>query len=96
MEITLDNPDAAIIRDVDYPAFGLTRKLSNTGSEIRFAVVDLMGVIQSGASDSTLATLTVEGLSKGSTDFHINVVQMDDDSGNLIVPQIVTGTLTIC
>jgi hypothetical protein len=96
IEVSLDNPATARIAGVDFPEFGLTRNVSNTGSAIQFAAADLMGVIQSNASDATIATLKVETISEGSTNFHVEAFKLDDDKGDSIQLQVVTGSLTIC
>lgn len=96
VEVSLDNPANARITGVEFPIFGLTRDVSNTGSAIQFAAADLMGVIQSNASDATIATLKVETISEGSTNFHVEAFKLDDDKGDSIQLQVVTGSLTIC
>jgi hypothetical protein len=55
-----------------------------------------MEIVQSGSSDATVATLKVETMGEGSTGFQVNVLKMEDDNGDPMHPQAVTGSLTIC
>lgn len=57
--------------------------------------MDLAGIVEAGAVDATLATLTVYGDKRGSTDVLISVIGLDDEDGNSISPDVLTGTVSV-
>ena len=56
---------------------------------------DLNSLIQSGAVNSTLSTLTMQMLKTGSTDILISVTVLDDDGGSPIGAAVLTSTLSV-
>ena len=85
-----------MIEQVDFPDFGMTREVSNTGKIVRFGAADIHRIAESGDTEVLIATVTIKGTSSGVTGFDINALQIDDDSGDPIIPKISTGTLTVC
>ena len=61
--------------------------------ELRFAGVDLSRIYQPGSVDLVLATVLLKGTGEGSAEIAVNVLRMDDDSGDLITPTVVAGTI---
>lgn len=93
--LTIANPNVAKFVGADLPAFGLVSKQLISDSEIRLGVVDLMGLVQEGATNVTLGTLTLKGLKKGSTDVHISVVRLEDEGGYPIDADVVSGNVSV-
>ena len=94
MEFSLADVGIGSIVSVEFPEYGLTYDAVNDGSQVRFAAADLFQLFEAGATDSTLAFVNIQGLSKGSTMLQLGVVQMDDDNGDPITPQVFDGTFT--
>lgn len=96
IEINLDPPGVALIDSIEFPSLGLTRIVANDGGKARFAGVDLSRMYQPGSTDLVLATALLKGIGEGSAEIAVNVLRMDDDSGNLITPTVVAGTIAVC
>ena len=93
--VTLSNPGVASIVGAELAAFGLTSVDRISAAEVRYRAVDLAGIVEAGAVYATLATLTVYGDKRGSTDVLINVIRLDDEDGNSIGPDVLTGTVSV-
>ena len=93
--VTLSNPGVASIEAVDLPDFGLTSIVQNSSSEVVIWAADLNSLIQSGAVNPTLSTLTMQTLKTGSTDILISVAVLDDDGGSAIGAAVLTSTLSV-
>ncbi|MFQ5874597.1 MAG: PKD domain-containing protein, partial [Dehalococcoidia bacterium] len=95
LDITLSDGSVAQIIGVDFTnEFSLSQN-GVSGSQVRFSASDVEDRVRSGATDITLAILNVEGLVEGSTDVRPEVIEMDDDDGNPIGPQVLGGTLAV-
>ena len=94
MEFSLVDVSVGSIVSVEFPEYGLTYDAVTDGSQVRFAAADLFQLFEAGATDFTLALVNIQGLSEGSTALRLCVVQMDDDNGNPITPQVFDGTFT--
>ena len=93
--VSLSNANVASIVSAEFPGFGLTQYTQISDIQVRLKAVDFAGVIESGATNVTLATLTLQALKKGSTDIQISVNIMDDDSGYPITVTPVDGTFSV-
>lgn len=94
MEFSLTDVSVGSIVSVEFPEYGLTYEAVTDGSQVRFAAADLFQLFEAGATDFTLALVNIQGVSEGSTTLQLGVVQMDDDNGDPITPQVVNGTFT--
>ena len=95
IEVSLSNPAIARIVSVDFPEFGLTSQLQFSDSSVRISAADLFREIEVGAIDSVLAVIQIESFAQGSTSVELSIIQMDDDAGDIMEPQIVPGTVNI-
>ena len=93
--VTLGNGNVASITDVSIPGFGLVSYDLVSGKEVRLKVADLQGLIESGAANVTLATLSIQGLKKGGSDIQIQVVRIDDDEGYSMDVEVLSGSLNV-
>ena len=92
---TLTDPRVASKVGAELPGFGLTSVEQTSASEVRFRAVDIAGIVEAGAVDATLATLTMHGDKNGSTDVLIEVIRLDDEDGNPISPDVFPGTVRV-
>ena len=95
IEVSLSNPAIARIASVDFPEFGLTSQLKFSDSSVRISAADIFRKIEAGAIDSVLAVIQLESFAQGSTSVELSIIQMDDDTGDIMEPQIVAGTVNI-
>ncbi len=96
--IRIGTADANIATPVLFtaPNFGLTDlDATSTPGTIRLAAVDLNELIQAGAVDVVLGTVTFQGISDGITAIGLTVEQMDDDNGFPVLTSGSTGLLTV-
>ena len=91
----LSDGSVASITNAEFPGYGLTQYNQVSNSEAYLTAADLNGVIQGGASNVTLATLTLDALGGGTTDIQIIVVRLDDDEGNHVQVQTISGILRV-
>lgn len=94
-EISVDDSNVARITDVDFPEFGLVAEAQSDGSRIRIAAADLFKLVEDGAANANLATISVEGLGLGASGLRISVLGMDDDAGMPLTPEAVAGAITV-
>lgn len=76
------------------PDFGLTQATS-TADSITMGVVDLNSVVEIGAVDAVLGTVTFLGRSEGITPIVIEVLKMSDEDGSPILTSTDVGLLTV-
>ena len=95
IEVSLSDPTVARIASVDFPEFGLTTVLPSSDSSVRFAAADLFRKIEAGGIDSVLGTVRIEGFAQGTTRVELNIIQMDDDNGDIMEPLTVAGTVNV-
>jgi parallel beta-helix repeat protein len=87
ISIELSNGTVAEIISIDYPEWAtLSSNSSLPGNSVWLKASDLSNLIQNGATNVTLATLTVRGDTGGTSRILISVASMDDDIGNEINP----------
>ncbi|AKB35372.1 cell surface protein [Methanosarcina siciliae C2J] len=96
LTVAIDDPAVAEIVDIEYPSWALiTENSSLPGTSIYLKAVDGNNTVKADASDVVLATLTVSGKEKGSTNLSIGIDRLDDDSGNVIDPTLLTGKIEV-
>ena len=95
LTVSLVDPTVATIASTTLPGFGLVSQQALSASSVRLRAADLMRLIEVGAGQVLLATLTVDGLKPGQTAVTVSVARLDDDSGFLIGHQVVAGSATI-
>ena len=96
VSLKVEDPSIARLARIDFPEFGLVRQLDASGQHARIVAADLFRLVEVGDTDFTLATVTVEGARRGATSIQLSIIQMDDDSGDPMTPQIYAGTVTVC
>ncbi|AKB29102.1 cell surface protein [Methanosarcina siciliae T4/M] len=96
LTVALDDPDVAEVVDIKYPTWALiTENSSLPGTSIYLKTVDGGDVVKEGAAGVVLAILAVSGKEYGSVNLSIGVDRLDDDSGNVIEPEFLTGTIEV-
>lgn len=88
----------ATVANASYPdEYGMTTDpiVSADEQSITVEAVDLGDEVTPGATDVTLATVEVNATDAGSATLDVTDVQIDDDSGDAVVPSIEAGTLTV-
>lgn len=95
LKATLSGTTVARFTDAQFPAFGLTQNELLSDGEIHLQAVDTTGIVKPGATNVTLATLSVEGLRAGSTSVVLSVNAVDDDAGNSMSVHTVPGMLKV-
>jgi hypothetical protein len=96
INVNIENPAVARITSVSYPSWaGLTSMPTLPSTNIELKAADIGGLIGDSATGITLATLTIEGLSSGSTAVSAMVNRIDDDDENMVTPTIALGTFIV-
>lgn len=98
LTLELASDDVATIANASYPDhFGMTTEPSVGADErtITLEAVDLEDAITDGATDVTLAEITVTGHDAGETELRITDVQVDADGGSAVEPSLEAGTVTV-
>ncbi|WP_231593712.1 leucine-rich repeat protein [Methanosarcina siciliae] len=96
LTVALDNPAVAEIVDIKYPTWALiTENSSLPGTSIYLKTVDGGDVVKEGAADVVLVILTVSGKEYGSANLSIGIDRLDDDSGETIEPEFLTGKIEV-
>ncbi|WP_082092987.1 PKD domain-containing protein [Methanosarcina siciliae] len=96
LTVAIDDPAIAEIVDIEYPSWALiTENSTLPGTSIYMKTVDLEDSVKEGAADVVLATLTVSGKESGSANLSIGVKRLEEDSGDSIEPEILTGKIEV-
>ena len=98
LDLTVENPGVARIDSATYPdAFGLTTdpNVGSDGASITLEAADMEDAIEPGATDVTLATVTVTGATPGNVEIAVEPRQFDADDGSAFTPATQTGTVTV-
>ncbi|AKB34206.1 Chitin binding protein [Methanosarcina siciliae HI350] len=94
--VAVDDPAVAEIIDIEYPSWALiTENSSLPGTSIYLKAVDGNNTVKADSADVVLATLTVSGKESGSSNLSIGVDRLDDDSGETIEPEFLTGKIKV-
>ena len=94
--VSVENPAIATVSAVSYPSWASITQTSTLPSANCWVKASDMGeAVQSGALNTTLATITLQGLAGGATTVNLAVNMMNDDTDAVIVPTIAAGTFTV-
>ncbi|SHG48292.1 hypothetical protein [Halobaculum gomorrense] len=96
-EVSLSGSGVARIANASYPdAFGLTTPPERTtDGGLALEAADLDGAVDAGATDVTVATVTIVGNGSGTTRLVLDPVQFDADSGTRIAPAATNATVAV-
>jgi len=93
---SLSDPAVGDITQVEFPSWATLNDTSGApGDSVRMKGVDLHQTIEAGASNVTLAILTIRGDVKGACTIEVGVERIDDDHGNPVAPVVGSGTLAV-
>jgi len=96
LSLGLSNPAVAGITGVALPGWATLNSTSALPTDqLVFGAVDLGRVIQAGAGETLLAEITFKGSARGRTDLVLGIGQIDADGGDMIIPVILGGSLTV-
>ena len=95
VEISVSNTGSAQLSGVEFPDFGMTRNVETSEYSMKIAAVDLFKLIENGDENSTLATVNIVGIARGTSSVTVSVLKMDDDEGNHIVTQTTSGVVSV-
>ncbi len=95
LTVTVDNPAIAQITAISFPAWATLHTNGTPGSFIIFSADDAGNIITSGATNTVMAYITVNGVASGSTNLTLTVTAMDDDVGNPISPTTAKGAVVV-
>lgn len=98
VRLELQSAGAATISGADYPdRYRPTTdpRIGPEGQSITIEAADLGTEIQPGATDVTLATVTVAGNATGHTTLAVASAQVDDDDGGRVDPTTVAGDVAV-
>jgi hypothetical protein len=96
LNVVLSNPEIAEFAGITYPSWETLTNTTYPATGIaRISGVDIGRMIQTGATQIILGTITIQGKSAGSTSISINAVRMDADGGNAINPSVSNGVLIV-
>jgi hypothetical protein len=98
LELTAENPSVARIDAAGYPdRYGLTSEpvIGDDGATVTLEAADVEGAVDPGATDVTLATVTVAGAAPGEADLAVEPRQFDADDGSAFTPATAAGTITV-
>ncbi len=94
--VRFSNSPVAEISKVTYPAWAaLNNTTRRTDGSVRISGVDRSRQVGPGATAVPLATLTLRGISGGSSSISLESVNMDADGGDLITPDVPNGQITV-
>ncbi len=94
--IKLSNSSVAEISSFKLPSWAwLNDSSTMPAGSVWIKAVDLNDSIRAGATNVTLASITLKGKEAGTTSIGISITQMDDDNGNPIEAIVQAGTLAV-
>ncbi|QDX39388.1 hypothetical protein [Salarchaeum sp. JOR-1] len=96
LDLHVETAGVARIESASYPEqFGLTSAPRITdGTTVTLEAADMEGAIGSGATNVTLATVTLVGVSRGNATLTVDPRQFDDDGG-AFTPATQSGTVVV-
>ena len=98
LELTVENPSVARIDAASYPdQYGLTSEpvIEDDGATAVLEAADVEGAVEPGATDVTLATVTVAGAAPGEVELTVTPQQFDADDGSVLTPATAAGTIAV-
>ncbi|WP_049935326.1 hypothetical protein [Haloplanus natans] len=97
-DLTVGSAETARIESASYPdRFGLTSEpeISADGTAATLEAADMEDAIKPGATDVTLATVTIAGATPGEVTLSVDPRQFDADDGSAFSPATQSGTVTV-
>jgi len=98
LELSVEASETARIQSASYPdRFGLTSEpaIGDDGGGVALEAADIEGAIGPGATDVTLATVTVAGVEPGEVGVAVEPRQFDADDGSAFTPDTRSATVTV-
>ncbi len=98
LSVSIANSTVAEITDIEFPSWATLKDNSTLpASTVWFKEGDLSDQVKAGDTDVVLATLTIKGLTAGTSDITITINSFQDDNYQDIKDQIATtsGTVTV-
>lgn len=93
--VSVADPVLARITNVTLPDFGLTAVGELPAGSVEITAADLPGLLEGEIKEARLATLDIELLRKGTTDLLLEIRIMDDDDGNVMIPDLIQGKILV-
>lgn len=97
MSLVLSTPGIARITAVSMPEWAALKNVDGTlpAESVTLTAVDLMDSVKVGAAAVPLATISVEGVTSGTSDLSITFKEITDDDGNPIEFTLVPASITV-
>ena len=96
ISVALTDPSIGEIVAISYPPWANLPVSSSLPADTVYAqAVDFMSLVEAGAANVTLCTLTVRGDVAGETNLTITTTKIDDDVGGRYTPIVIGATLTV-
>ena len=83
------------IANVRLPEFGLSIIGDLPAGSVDITAADLPGLLDGDIKEARLATLDIEMLKAGTTELLLELRSVDDDDGNVVIPSLVSGVLSV-
>ena len=94
--ISMEDPSIAEVSAVTLPGWAELPEITGVpGPEVSIMAVDLMSKVEKGTSGILLATLSVKGLSPGTTEILLSDPILDDDEDRRIFPALSNISVTV-
>lgn len=94
-EVSLADATVARIAGVESPGFDLTHQEVLSESRVRIAAADTQRTVQNGARNAVLFLVKLQGLIVGATPIEVRLINMDDDDGNPLEPELTSGRAVV-
>jgi len=96
LTVTVENGHIATVENASYPDGLLTRtpEITDDGTAVTLAFVDIERKIQPGATNHTLAELSLASGTSGTTALSVTSARLDNDNGSVMSVQTADGTVT--
>ena len=96
MTVQSDNAAVVSVTGVTFPSWAaLSEAVPGDGGSYALRAIDLNSGVEAGATEVTLATLTVQATGSGTAQITIQNLQIDDDAGNPLQAEAKSGTVTV-
>jgi hypothetical protein len=96
ISLTVSDPHVAEITQLAPPLWAIPSRTSPLPSDhVWITGIDFSRIVQPGAKNVVLATITIHGLKEGESALNVTVTRIDDDGGYPIKPSIQDGIITI-
>ncbi|PKL59098.1 MAG: hypothetical protein CVV33_09590 [Methanomicrobiales archaeon HGW-Methanomicrobiales-4] len=96
INVTMGTAGVAMVTDAVFPsAFSMNSKTTLPAEEVKVVGVDLTNSIESGASNITLCTFTVQGVASGITNMQLSIGELTDDVGSPIGATLKDALITV-